>query len=137
MVIATTTGLDDLITDLENNWEQASEIFDEMLGIAADESEKSWKAAIDKHGLVASGDMKDSVKSDMNKKAAGGLKIVTTFPRGKDKRGVRNALKAFINHHGSRRNKATYFVDDIEKDLADRLPEMLFTRWEEFQREGK
>ena len=137
MVIATTTGLDDLITDLENNWEQASEIFDEMLGIAADESEKSWKAAIDKHGLVASGDMKDSVKSDMNKKAAGGLKIVTTFPRGKDKRGVRNALKAFVNHYGSKRNNATHFVDDIEKDLADRVPELLFTRWQAFQREGK
>lgn len=136
MARVTTTGLDELITEMENMWEQAEPVFNEMLEIAADESEKAWKDAIEKHNLVQSGQMLASVKADLNKRAAGGLKIATTYPRGMDTRRVRNALKAFVNHYGSRRNKATYFVDDAEQEIADKVPDLLHKRWNEHL-EGK
>lgn len=121
-----TSYLSDIIGNLEGLEKNIGEIQDEMLEAAGTEFEKAWKNGIERHehvnsegdikqGYVDTGDMRDSVKFKVSKKN----KTVTIAPTGKDRKGVRNALKAFVLHYGSTKIAGDRFVDDVEEKGED------------------
>lgn len=111
-------GLDDIIKDMQRLADDTENIADEMLDVAADAMKTSWREEIDRRELVDTGSMRNNVQSNISRKS----RTVDTYPQKKDKKGVSNATKAFVLHHGRDSStgrgavKATYFVDDILED---------------------
>jgi hypothetical protein len=95
-----TPGLDDLVKDVEalNFTEEET---DEMLLAGAKQVKKAWRAAAEKHGLKASGDMIESIDYAKRPATVDGVRCIDIYPQGKDRKGIRNAEKAFVLHYGT------------------------------------
>ena len=57
------------------------------------------------------------------------VKYIYVSPQGKDHKGVRNAEKAFINHYGTSKIKATHFVDDAETEASEKAVDAMQDVW--------
>ena len=90
----------------------------------------AWRDAIQSHGLIDTGDMLDSV-APANLVNSSTEKKIAVYPQGRDRKGVRNAEKAFINHYGASRRKATHFVDDAETKAEGPAVEAMAAVWYE------
>jgi hypothetical protein len=108
-----TSGIDDLIHDIEN-LNLTPDEQNEILMDGAEQVKKAWKFAAAAHELKDTGDMINSIGYAGKPKDVGGVKSVDIYPQGKDRKGVRNAEKAFILHYGSSKIEATHFVDDAD-----------------------
>ena len=116
-------GLDAVIEQMKALDEQMNgELADSMLDAAAAVVVDAWKKSIEKHGHVDTGAMLKSVKA-VNKNGADKRRDV--FPQGKDKKGVRNAEKAFILHYGTSSISGDHWVDDAEASSADKAVEAM------------
>lgn len=122
-----TEGLDELIADMDAMGASTGELADDMLMAGAEEVKKAWKTAIRKHRLIDTRDMVDSVGYARSVKKVGDIKSVDIYPRGKNRKGVRNAEVAFVNHYGKSSKKGTHFVDDAD-DMAGPLVENKLTK---------
>jgi len=106
-------GFDELLADLKQHGDLVSTAAPDMLQAGAAVVADSWRDAIRAHDLIDTGDMIDSVgPSDVVNTSS--EKKIAVYPQGRDRKGIRNAEKAFINHYGASRRKATHFVDDAE-----------------------
>lgn len=106
-------GFDELLADLKQHGDLVSTAAPDMLQAGAAVVADSWRDAIRAHDLIDTGDMIDSVGlSDVVNTSS--EKKIAVYPQGRDRKGIRNAEKAFINHYGASRRKATHFVDDAE-----------------------
>lgn len=128
-----TSGFDDLIDDIAAMGDEADEMVDEMLMASAEEVKIAWQKAAEMHDLKDTGDMIASIGYPRKPKKIGDVKEIDIYPQGKDRKGQRNAEKAFILHFGTvsakaqaRRKKkkysgpgipATHWVDDAD-DIA-------------------
>ena len=128
------SGLDEVYRDLMRLGDQAGPIAEKMLRAGAAEVVKGWQLAIDEagdDGLVDSGDMRRSVAPSRNIKGSAGEKYIEIYPQGSDRRGRRNAEKAFIQHYGSSRVKATRFVDKAEEYGEENAVPVMQAVWDE------
>lgn len=127
-----TEGLDELIEDMIEMELTTSELAHEMLFAGADEIKKAWKISAEKHGHRDTGDMINSINYSRRVRKIGDLKEVDIYPQGRDRKGVRNAEKAFILHYGSSKLAASHWVDDADEMagpmVEDRLYE-IFYNW--------
>lgn len=106
-------GFDELLADLKQHGDLISTAAPDMLQAGAAVVADAWRDAIRAHDLIDTGDMIDSVgPSDLVNTSS--EKKIAVYPQGRDRKGIRNAEKAFINHYGASRRKATHFVDDAE-----------------------
>ena len=129
-----TTGLDELLADMKQHGELIGETADKMLLAGAEVAKDAWKKAIEKAGLIDHRDMIDSVGFARNPKTAGDVRMIDIYPQGKDRKGVRNAEKAFVNHYGtssSKGVKATNFVDDADEMAVEGIMEAYERIWDE------
>lgn len=106
-----TSYLSELINNLDGLEKSIDDIQYDMLEAAGTEFEEAWKNGIRQGGHVDTGDMLNSVKAKVSRKA----KTVTIAPTGKDRHGTRNAKKAFILHYGNSTIYGDRFVDDVEE----------------------
>lgn len=120
------SGLDGVMRELTQMEKTAGPLTEKMLDAGAEVIAQSWKDAISSAGLIDSGAMQKSVKA--KKKSDGSREI---YPQGTDSRGVRNAEKAFIQHYGSSRIKATGFVDRAEAEAEGPAVEAMQRIWDE------
>jgi len=127
-----TEGLDELIEDMAAMGQSTGELADEMLFAGAEEVRKAWKISIKKHNHIDSGAMLESVNYSRNAKKIGDIKSVEIYPQGRDKKGVRNAEKAFVLNYGTSKIKGSHFVDDAD-DIAGPMVENrlrdIFDKW--------
>ncbi len=131
-------GLDELIEDIERMEAGLEPVFEEMLDIGAEEVVNAWKEAITEHGHIDTGQMLAKVKSAKRKVSGGSDKrYAVIYPRGKDKRGIRHASKAFMRHYGTSKKAGTHFVDTAEEKGSKAAFEKVSKRWESFITEGK
>lgn len=113
-----TEGLDELIEDMARMGLTTGELADKILFAGAEEIKKSWKAVIKKHNHIDTGAMLRSVGYPRKIKKIRDIKSVDIYPqgtdrRGKKKKGVKNATKAFVLHYGTSKIPASHFVDDV------------------------
>lgn len=120
------SGLDGVMRKLTQMEKTAGPLTEKMLDAGAEVIAQSWKDAISSAGLIDSGAMQKSVKA--KKKSDGSREI---YPQGTDSRVVRNAEKAFIQHYGSSRIKATGFVDRAEAEAEGPAVEAMQRIWDE------
>ena len=130
MALFEAEGFDELIADLKKNADLLDSAAPEMLQAGADVVADAWRDAIQSHGLIDTGDMLDSV-APANLVNSSTEKKIAVYPQGRDRKGIRNAEKAFINHYGASRRKATHFVDDAETKAEGPAIEAMAAVWYE------
>lgn len=121
-------GFDELIEDLKRNGDMIAEAAPEMLQAGAEVIVNCWQDAIKAHNLIDTGEMLESV-APSDATITEREKKVAIYPQGRDHKGVRNAEKAFINHYGASRRKATHFVDDAETKAEAPAVEAMAAVW--------
>lgn len=130
------SGLDDIVRQMAAIGELASETADEMLIAGAKEVAEGWKEAAEQYGLKDTGDMIKSIKPT-RAKTLGGVRTIEIYPQGKDRKGVRNAEKAFLLHYGTSSIKAKRWVDKAEQISAETAEKAMRETWEkELKRRG-
>ena len=112
-----TEGIDELIDTLIRIGEGAGELADEMLMAGAEEVKISWQYAAAYHGHKDTGDMIDAIGYARKPRTISGIRQIDIYPQGKDRKGVRNAEKAFILHYGTSKKPGSHWVDTAD-DLS-------------------
>lgn len=95
-----TSGIDNMIAQLEGRGKRVSGVVNHMLNAGAKIMKEEQQQAMKDYGLVDTGDMMKSVKSEGIKTEKGGGKSVDIAPQGIDRKGQRNMTKAMIAHYG-------------------------------------
>ena len=108
------SGTEEMMDVLFAESEKLEKRATEMLGKAGEVVVKAWQDAIEDHGHVDTGAMRDSVRASKAKKN-GDAYTSSIYPHGRDSHRVGNAEKAFILHYGSSKIKGDHFVDDAEE----------------------
>ncbi len=125
-----TSGMEDILDDMKRLGELTGETADEMLMEGAGEVKECWKTAINRAGLRDTDDMINSVGYPRKPKTAGDIRQIDIYPQGTDRKGVRNAEKAFIQHYGTSRIPATHFVDVADEMSGPRVQEAFERIWD-------
>lgn len=127
-------GLDELIDDMEREYEASAEVFEEMLELGAEEVKKAWKESAEKHGHKQTGEMIAAIDYAKKPGSPGGMKVAYIYPQGKDKKGIRHAAKAFWRHYGTSKKAGTFWVDTADEIAARKVPPILWERWQKHLR---
>lgn len=121
-----TSGIDDVIKSvLRIGGDVGKSVGDLMLLAGAEEVKQAWKQSATMHGLIDTGDMINSVGFPKAPKTTGDIRSIDIYPQGKNRKGVRNAEVAFINHYGTSRIKATQWVDDADEIAGPKVKEVM------------
>lgn len=146
-----TQGLDELLADMKKQGELVGEVADKMLMAGAEEVKNAWRASAERNQLRDSGDMIESIGFPRKPKTAGDVRTIDIYPQGRDRKGVRNAEKAFILNYGTagsnslnaqrKRKKqdkrkgpgipATHWVDDADKASGEPVMAAMERIWDE------
>ena len=132
-----TSGLDDLIAEMERMGQSSGDVAEAMVNAAVVEIRDAWKEPAEKYDLHDTGDMIRSIGFPTPPQKIGAAIFRDVYPQGKDSKGVRNAEKAFLLHYGTSRIKAKYWVDEAEAISGPRVQERLEEIWGEFLETGK
>lgn len=127
-----TSGIDDIIDDLIRMGEEGKEVGDEMLMAAAEEVKQAWEESAEKYDLRKTGDMINSINYSSKPKDVGGVRTIDIYPQGKDRKGVRNAEKAFVLNYGSSSIPATHWVDEADETSAPKVQKAMEDIWDKF-----
>lgn len=122
-------GIDELAVELMemgqlDNGELVSEMLEAGAEVVAEEWKKGIRSAVKANGR-STGDMERSVAPTKGIKKVGDISTKEIYPQGKDRKGVRNAEKAFILHYGKSGQVATRFVDAVEDAAEDKAVEVM------------
>lgn len=127
-----TQGLDDLIERMTEMELTTSELAEEMLFAGAEEVKEAWKKSAQMHRHKDTGDMINSIDYTRKVRKIGDIKEVDIYPQGKDRKGIRNAEKAFILHYGTSKIEASHWVDDADEIAGPKVEKRLteiFDNW--------
>jgi len=126
------SGLDETIRELRRLGEESGPVAVAMLQAGAEEVKKAWRQAAEENDLVDTGDMLESIGYAKQPVDIGGALAIDIYPQGRDRKGVRNAEKAFILHYGTTKLNATRWVDDadaISEQTAVPAMQKVFDDW--------
>lgn len=132
-----TSGIDDLIKEIDRLGDAGKEVGDEMLLAGAEEVKLSWQISAGMHGHKDTGDMVGSIGFPLKPKDVGGIRYIDIYPQGKDRKGVRNAEKAFILHYGSSSIPSSHWVDDADEEAGPRVQDAMEKVYDKFLNGGK
>lgn len=127
-----TDGLDAMIEEMHRMQQLTGHVARAVLQAGAEGVKKAWKLAAEEHGLRDTGDMIESIGFAHEPEDAGDVKFIDIYPQGTDRKGVRNAEKAFVLHYGTSKLNATRWVDDadaISEQTAVPAMQKVFDDW--------
>lgn len=131
-----TSGLDDLIRDMRRRGEESGPMAEAMVAAAAIEIKAAWRESAEAHKLRDTGDMIDAIGTPGPVMKIGDAFAQDIYPQGKDRKGVRNAEKAFILHYGKHGYEPTYWVDDADAASAPKVQARLEAMWADYLETG-
>lgn len=132
-----TSGLDDLIREMTAMGEKAGDMGEAMVNAAAAEIRDAWRDSAEAHGHRDTGDMIASIAAPGAVQRIGNILQKDIYPTGKDRKGVRNAEKAFVLNYGTSRIKPSHWVDEADAASADQVQNRLEDMWGDFLETGK
>ena len=124
-------GLDEVMASMKSHGELVGKVADKMLMAGAEEVKKAWAASARKHGHKDTGDMIKSIDYSRSPKTAKDIRTIAIYPQGKDRKGIRNAEKAFILHYGTSSKKGSHWVDDAEAMAEEDVIRVYEQIWDE------
>ena len=132
------SGIDDMIEELERLEEDVGQALDDMMDAALAEVEYSWRQSAQNHGFEppgksgkGTGSMIDSIGHTPIRKGRNG-RYSEVLSGGKDEKGYPNDVKAFYQHAGTENIYPTYWVEEAEamaRPAVERHQEMV---WEQY-----
>lgn len=123
-------GLDEVLASMKRHGELTGAVADKMIAAGAEIVKESWQESARRHGHLDTHDMINSIGYKPSKRS-GDVRSVDIFPQGKDRKGVRNAEKAFILHYGSSSIKGSHWVDEAEDIAEERVVQTFERIWDE------
>ena len=108
------SGLDETIREMRRMGQASGALATAMLQAGAEEVKQAWKRAAEEHELRDTGDMIDSIGFAREPVNVGDVLSIDIYPQGKDRKGVRNAEKAFMLHYGTSSIPTTRWIDDAD-----------------------
>ena len=131
------SGLQPVIDEMRKLGEESGEAAEAVLMAGAEGVKRAWRMAAEKHGHVAFGDMLNSIGYARHPQKTGDALSIDIYPQGKDRKGVRNAEKAFVLHYGTSKLAGSHWVDTADAySEREAIPAMVET-WESFIETGK
>ena len=145
-----TSGLEPLFAEMEYYDRMSGPTADKMLLAGADQVKQCWREEAERRRFRDAGAMINSIGYPSSVKKASDIAFIDIYPQGKDKKGVRNAEKAFILHWGikgkiSKRSRdrkgkkfpgpgipRTMWADAADKAAGPRVLEAYTTIWDNF-----
>ena len=143
-----TEGLDELFADLTRYDQMSGPTADKMLLAGAEAVKQSWREEAERRTFRDTRSMINQIGFPKAVTRASDIASIDIYPQGTDKRGTRNAEKAFILHWGTdsagskkRRTKKklpgpgiprTLWVDVADKAAGPRVIEVYTRIWDEF-----
>lgn len=127
-----TSGIDEIIDAVVRVENGLEELGDEMLMAGAEEIKLAWQIAAGMHGHRLTGDMIESVNFPKKPKTVGGIRTIDIYPQGKDRKGVRNAEKAFILHYGTTSIEGSHWVDTADEEAGPRVQQVMEKIFEDY-----
>lgn len=129
-----TSGLDAVLEEMKQEEQLTGPAADAMLMAGAEEVKKAWKRSAEEHGHRATGAMIESIGYAREPKQADDVRSIDIYPRGKDKKGVRNAEKAFILNYGTSKMHGSGWVDDADKYSEETAIPAMIQVWENYRK---
>ena len=145
-----TAGLDNLFAEMAYYDRMSGPTADKMLLAGADQVKQCWREEAERRRFRDVGALINSIGYPKAVKKASDITSIDIYPQGKDKKGVRNAEKAFILHWGTtseaskrRRDRhgkkfpgpgipRTLWVDDADRASGPRVLEAYTNIWDNF-----
>lgn len=132
-----TDGIDSIAEEMAWMGEAAGEVADEMLLAGAEEVKRAWKETAERHGYRETGDMIESIRADKAPKSdANDVRRINVYPRGEDRKGVRNAEKAYVLHYGTSKIHGSHWVDEADQDAAPMVQDVFEKIWDRHLKGG-
>lgn len=123
-------GFDDLLADMKRLGELSGDVADEMLMAGAEEVKQAWVKSAERNQHRDTGDMIASIGYGRTPKEISGARTIDIYPQGKDRKGVRNAEKAFILNYGTKKRPASHWIDDADKASGEPVMTVMTEIWE-------
>ena len=137
-----TSGLDGVLEEMTRHQALVGPAADRMLMAGAEAVRMAWKRSAEEHGYMApgnsrrgSGDLIASIGYPRQPKSTGDVRSIDIYPRGRDRKGVRNAEKAFILHYGTSKRPGSRWVDDADRYSEETAIPAMARVWEESKSE--
>lgn len=121
-----TSGLDEAVKWMDHMGELTGEMADAMLIAGAKAVREAWRESAERHRHRNTGDLIASIGYARKPKTVENVRTIDIYPQGKDRKGVRNAEKAFILHYGRQLNDGSR-TGSLWVDDADRTSERTVT----------
>jgi HK97 gp10 family phage protein len=120
-----TSGLDDLLKDLESIAELPDDVILGMLSAEADVVADAQKSTARALGVFGTGKTAESVTYDKKLKSNGTEKVIYVYPKGTRSDGNRRSVGevAFINEFGKRGQPARPFISTANEKSAEAATE--------------
>lgn len=132
-----TDGIDQIAAEMAWMGEAAGETADEMLLAGAEEVKRAWKETAERHGYRETGDMIESIRADKAPKSdANDVRRINVYPRGEDRKGVRNAEKAYVLHYGTSKIHGSHWVDEADQDADPMVQDVFEKIWDRHLKGG-
>ena len=128
-------GLAPLIKDMREAGELTGEVADNMLMSSAEIVKQCWLRAAQRKRHRRTGDMIDSIGYANQPTTIDGVRCIDIYPQGTDRKGARNAEKAFVLHYGRGRLTGSKFVDIADKAASPKVQENMEKIWTEHLKE--
>lgn len=141
-------GLDVLLDEMKRYDQLSGPTADKMLLAGAEEVKQAWKNEAERRQFRDTKAMINSIGFPRAVKRASDILSIDIYPQRKDKKGTRNAEKAFILHWGTSSNSTskrkrkkkfsgpgiprTLWVDDADRASSPRVMEAYTRIWDEF-----
>lgn len=138
MAKMTIYGLDETTEQMVRMGQLTGQVASEMLLDGAAEMKTAWQDTITMFAHVDTGEMRRKVGYNKKPKSVmEGTKTLDIYPLDKDKRGTRNATKAFILHYGRSNMTGSHFVDKVVADGEPKAVAAMEARWDRFIEKGE
>lgn len=138
-----TSGIDKIVQELQRMGQSTGQLAEAMVDAAVIEIRDSWQETADEFGFRDTGAMIESIGFPEPVKKAGDALYRDVYPQGKDRKGTRNALKAFILHYGgyggiggNNRLPASNWVDVADEKAGPRVQAALEKIMDEYNESG-
>ena len=132
-----TDGIDSIAEEMAWMGEAAGETADEMLLAGAEEVKRAWQETAERHGYRETGDMIESIRADKAPKSdANDVRRISVYPRGEDRKGVRNAEKAFLLHYGTSRIRGSHWIEEAEQKALPTVQQVFEDIWDRHLKGG-